>query len=159
MPVIENNGTNLEYVEKGHGDPIIFVHGSLGDLGTWRFQMEYFSKRYRAIAYSRRYHYPNAGPGEILDYSVDLHAKDLASLIGGLGLQRPHIVGSSFGAYAALVLTAEHPELVRSLTLGEPPLLPWLEGTQEGMLLMEAFLTKVWERRRTLSREGIRKKV
>jgi len=145
MPVIETNGTNLEYVEKGHGDPIIFVHGSLGDLGTWRFQMDYFSKLYRAIAYSRRYHYPNAGPGEILDYSVDLHAKDLASLIGGLGLQRSHIVGSSFGAYVALVLTAKHPELVRSLTLGEPPLLPWLEGTQEGMLLMEAFLTKVWE--------------
>lgn len=145
MPIIETNGTNLEYVEKGHGDPIIFVHGSLGDLGTGRFQMEYFSKLYRAIAYSRRYHYPNAGPGEILNYSVDLHAKDLGSLIGGLGLQRPHILGSSFGAYVALVLTAEHPELVRSLTLGEPSLLPWLEGTQEGMLLMEAFLTKVWE--------------
>ena len=90
MPVVETNGTNLEYIEKGHGDPIIFVHGSLGDLGTWRFQTEYFSKFYRAIAYSRRYHYPNAGPGEILDYSVDLHTKDLASLIEGLGLQRPH---------------------------------------------------------------------
>lgn len=145
MPVIEMNEANLEYVEKGRGDPIVFIHGSLGDLGTWRFQMEYFSKLYRAIAYSRRYHYPNARPGEILDYSVDLHAKDLASLIQGLGLQRPHLVGSSFGAYVALILTAEHPELVRSLTLGEPPLLPWLEGTREGFLLMEAFLTKVWE--------------
>jgi non-heme chloroperoxidase len=107
--------------------------------------MEPFSKLYKAVAYSRRYHYPNAGPGDSLDYSVDLHAKDLASLVRGLRLQRPHIVGSSFGAYIALVLTAEHPELVRSLTLGEPPLLPWLEDIQEGAPIVAAFTTNAWD--------------
>jgi pimeloyl-ACP methyl ester carboxylesterase len=145
MPVIEINDTKLEYIEKGHGDPVIFVHGSLGDLRTWSLQIEPFSKLYRVIAYSRRYHYPNAEPGESLDYTVNLHAEDLASLIKGLGLQKPHILSSSYGAYIALVLAANHPELVRSITLGEPPLLPWLEGSKEGMTLMAAFTTNVWE--------------
>jgi pimeloyl-ACP methyl ester carboxylesterase len=122
MPIIETNGTKLEYIEKGQGTPVVFVHGSLNDLRSWNLQMEPFSKLYRAIAYSRRYHYPNAGPGDSSDYSVNLHADDLASFIRGLRLQRTHIVGSSYGAYVALVLATKNPELVRSLTTGELPI-------------------------------------
>ena len=145
MPIIETNGVILEYIEKGQGNPVVFVHGSLNDLRSWSLQMGPFSKQYRAIAYSRRYHYPNAGPGDSSDYSVNLHAEDLASLIRGLRLQRPHIVGSSYGAYVALILATKNPELVRSLIIGEPPILPWLEGTQEGVHLLATFLMNVWE--------------
>ncbi len=145
MPIIETNGTKLEYIEKGQGDPVIFVHGSLNDLRSWSLQVEAFSKQYRAIAYSRRYHYPHAEPGDSSDYSVNLHAEDLASFISGLGLQRSHIVGSSYGAYTALVLATKNQELVRSLTIGEPPILPWLEGTKEGAFLMANFMMNVWE--------------
>jgi non-heme chloroperoxidase len=145
MPMIEANGTKLEYIENGQGDTVIFVHGSLGDSRSWRFQMEPFSKQYRAITYSRRYHYPYPGSGDSSDYSVELHAEDLASLIRGLGLQQSHIVGSSYGAYIALILTSKNQELVRSLTIGEPPILPWLEGTKEGAPLLADFMENVWE--------------
>lgn len=145
MSIIETNGVILEYIEKGQGNPVVFVHGSLNDLRSWSLQMGPFSKQYRAIAYSRRYHYPNAGPGDSSDYSVNLHAEDLASLIRGLRLQRSHIVGSSYGAYVALILATKNPELVRSLTIGEPPILPWLEGTEEGVHLLATFLMNVWE--------------
>jgi pimeloyl-ACP methyl ester carboxylesterase len=80
-----------------------------------------------------------------VDYSVTLHAEDLAYLIRGLGLQRPHIVGLSYGANIALILAAKNPELVRSLTLGEPDPVPWLEGTKEGAPLVADYMTKVWE--------------
>ncbi len=113
MPIIETNGTKLEYIEKGQRVPVIFVHGSLNDLRSWSLQMDPFSKQYRAIAYSRRYHYPNAVSGDSSDYSVDLHAEDLASLIRDLGLQRSHIVGSSYGAYTALVLATKNQEYGR----------------------------------------------
>jgi non-heme chloroperoxidase len=145
MPVLETNGTKLEYIEKGEGDPVIFVHGSLGDLRSWSLQMEQFSQQYRAIAYSRRYHYPHAESVDSLDYSVNRHAEDLASFIRGLGLQKSHVVGSSYGAYTALVLAAMHPELVRSLTIGEPPILPWLEGIEGGSELMANFMMNVWD--------------
>lgn len=154
MPIIETNGTKLEYIEKGQGVPVVFVHGSLSDFRSWSLQMEPFSKQYRAIAYSRRYHYPNEWPSDSSGYSVDLHAEDLASLIGGLKLQRSHIVGSSYGAYTTLVLAAEHPELVRSLTIGEPPILTWLEGTKEGAPLMAAFMANVWEHLKRAFQKG-----
>ena len=145
MPIIKTNGTKLEFIEKGQGDPVIFVHGSVNDFRSWHLQMEPFSKHYKAISYSRRYHYPNASSGDRSDYSVDLHAADLASMIRDLGLQRSHIVGSSYGAYTALVLAAKNLELVRSLTLGEPPILPWLKHINGGEALLAAFMMNVWE--------------
>jgi pimeloyl-ACP methyl ester carboxylesterase len=54
-------------------------------------------------------------------------------------------MGSSYGAYTALILTVRHPELVRSLTLGEPPILPWLEGKKECTQTLTAFATNAWE--------------
>jgi hypothetical protein len=44
-----------------------------------------------------------------------------------------------------LILATKNPELVRSLTIGEPPILPWLEGTQEGVRLLATFMMNVWE--------------
>lgn len=76
---------------------------------------------------------------------MELHAEDLASLIRGLGLRQSHIVGSSYGAYIALVLASKNQELVRSLTVGEPPILPWLESIKEEAPLLEDFMENVWE--------------
>ena len=38
------NNYNFKYIEKGNGDPIVFVHGSVSDYRTWSQQMEEFSK-------------------------------------------------------------------------------------------------------------------
>ena len=62
MAVVDVNGARLEYTDAGRGEPLIFVHGSLEDLRIWRRQVELFSAHYRVIAYSRRYHHPNARP-------------------------------------------------------------------------------------------------
>src|SRR5579884_1370942 len=49
------HGIVLHYVDEGAGTPIVFVHGSISDGGYWSDQIPQFAKRYRAIAYSRRY--------------------------------------------------------------------------------------------------------
>lgn len=140
MPTIQVNGAQLAYVEQGQGDPLVFVHGSLGDFRSWDLQLESFAKQYRTIVYSRRYHYPNAWTGDGLDYSALLHAEDLAAFMTGLDLGRAHLVASSYGAYTALLLAVRHPQLVRALVLGEPPLMPWLEQSPEGQALWATFL-------------------
>jgi pimeloyl-ACP methyl ester carboxylesterase len=129
--VIVNHGIELHYIERGTGEPVVFVHGSLSDGGYWNDQVRAFAKAgYRAIAYSRRYNPPNNNkprPG----YSAVVDADDLASLITQLHLGRVHLVGHSYGAFAALFLAARHPELVRTLVLAEAPavsLLEHLEG-------------------------------
>jgi non-heme chloroperoxidase len=137
-------GVDLAYVEQGRGEPVVFVHGSVNDYRAWSAQLAPFGELYRAVAYSRRYHWPNPQPRPGTTYTVAEHVADLASLIESLGLVPAHIVGSSYGALTALTLAVERPDLVRSLVLGEPPLLPWLARLPDGPALLDAFLTNAF---------------
>jgi pimeloyl-ACP methyl ester carboxylesterase len=111
----------LAYVELGLGAPVIFVHGSLSDYTYWTDQLAAFAETRRAIAYSRRYNWPNDNP-PARGYSATTDAQDLAGLIELLCGGRPaHIVGHSYGALAGLILATRRPELIRSLTLAEAP--------------------------------------
>src|SRR5262245_46888036 len=113
-------GVELHYVERGKGVAVLFVHGTLGDYSTWDGQLGPFAESYRAIAYSRRYNYPNKNKVRP-KHSAVVEAEDLAGLIKKLDLGKVHLVGHSYGGYAALFLAVKHPELVRTLTLSEPP--------------------------------------
>jgi pimeloyl-ACP methyl ester carboxylesterase len=132
-------GVSLHFSERGSGTPVVFVHGSLGTLETWRGQIDTFATRYRVITYSRRYHPPNVTREDGHAYSAALHAADLIALIEGLQLERVHLVGNAYGAVIALRVTLERPDLVRSLVLAEPPILAWLARTPEGDALRRAF--------------------
>ncbi|MGH7227511.1 MAG: alpha/beta fold hydrolase, partial [Gemmataceae bacterium] len=114
------NGITIHYVEKGAGAPVVFVHGSIGDYSYWDDQIAAFGTRYRAIAYSRRYNYPNSNPARP-GYSAVTDADDLAAFIRKLHLGRAYVVGHSYGALTALFLAVRHPELIRALVLAEPP--------------------------------------
>lgn len=112
-------GTNLAYVEQGRGEPVVLIHGWLWDYRVWSAQVPELSKRYRVIAYSRRYNYPNTPAGSGADYSTATDVADLVALIKALKLGRAHLVGHSAGGSIALLVARDHPKLVRSLTLGE----------------------------------------
>ena len=114
------HGITLHYVDEGTGVPVIFVHGSLSDSGYWAGQIKPFAKHYRAIAYSRRYNYPNTNPAR-RGYSAVVDSDDLAAFIDTLHLGKVVVIGHSYGALTALFLAARHPELVRALVLAEPP--------------------------------------
>jgi pimeloyl-ACP methyl ester carboxylesterase len=131
LKYITINDTELAYTEQGKGEPVILVHGGLGDYRTWAAQMTPFSKHFRVIAYSRRYHFPNHWVGDASDYSLKLHVKDLIAFILTLGRGPVHLVGHSYGGAVAAIAAAEHPELIRSLVLIEPRLLQLLPKTLE----------------------------
>ena len=135
------DSADLAYVELGRGIPVVFVHGSLGDYRSWGVQIARFGERHRALAYSRRFHWPNAEPEAGAVYSIAQHTADLVALVEVLELAPVHLVGSSYGALTALTATVKRPDLIRSLVLGEPPLLPWLTRLPEGAPLREAFIT------------------
>ena len=121
----------LHYVERGKGDPAIFVHGVGADLSFWKWQVDAFSEAgYRAIAYSRRYNYPNQNKLRS-NHSAVVEAEDLASLIKQLKLPKAHVVGFSYGAHTSLMLALKYPELVRTVTLAEAPIASWLEDLPE----------------------------
>jgi pimeloyl-ACP methyl ester carboxylesterase len=118
---VEVNGTELTYIERGQGGtPVVFVHGSGADLRTWGYQVQYFGATRRAIAYSRRYHHPNAWIGDGRDYGPALHAADLAAFIQSVAGGPVDVVAASYGGVVALLMARDHPALVRRLVLVEP---------------------------------------
>jgi non-heme chloroperoxidase len=123
---LDVNGTSLAFVEQGSGVPVVFVHGSGADLRTWGYQMAPFGAMFRAVAYSRRYHFPNRVPDGGPGYTAALHAQDLASFIGALHAGPVHLVGSSYGGSVALLVARDRPDIVRSLVITEPALFSML---------------------------------
>ena len=75
-------------------------------------------------------------------------------MIEELNLGPAHLVTSSFGGCVALALAVARPELVRSLVLAEPPLMPWLEHIPGAAPLAQAFYADAWRPAKFAFREG-----
>jgi pimeloyl-ACP methyl ester carboxylesterase len=115
------DGDELEYTEQGTGEPLVLVHGSASDYRTWHLQQAAFSKHFRTITYSRRYHWPNQPIPDGGDYPMLQHVDDLKKVIHSLDAKPAHLVGHSYGAFLCLLLTLQEPHFVQSLVLAEPP--------------------------------------
>jgi non-heme chloroperoxidase len=137
--VVLDTGVSVHYVERGSGTPVVFIHGGGRDYRYWDAQLESFAERYRVVAYSRRYAPPNDNPTIVPDYSAAVDASDLEALVRRLELGAAHFIGASIGGVAALFLAVQHPELVRSLVLAEPPVLRWALDLPGGAALFDRF--------------------
>jgi pimeloyl-ACP methyl ester carboxylesterase len=127
MPAATVNGVDLAYIEQGQGEPVVLVHGGAGDYRAWDQQMNAFGAGHRAIALSCRGYWPNPKlrPGEPI--TLDTFTDDLAQFVRALDAGPVHLVGhSSPGGFGSLRLAVQHPELLRTLVLLEPPAFPLL---------------------------------
>jgi pimeloyl-ACP methyl ester carboxylesterase len=119
MPV---SGTHIQYVEEGQGRPVVFVHGGVSDHRAWEAQREIVARHYRFIAIDQRYFGAAPWSDDGSQFSQATHIADLARFVRSLNVGPVDVVGHSYGAVIALGLAGQHPELVRSLFINEPPL-------------------------------------
>jgi non-heme chloroperoxidase len=139
------NGVELHYLDRGQGEPIVFVHGGLADYREWGPVAKELENGYRTITYSRRYNFPNDNRLSAPDHSAIVEAADLAALNRHLRLGAMHVVGASYGAQTALELALREPQMVRTLTLVEPPLIRWLPELPGGAALFDEFYGGTWQ--------------
>ncbi len=109
-------GRTLAYHRAGSGSPLLLLHGGWSDGREWRFQLDGLSADYDVIAWDA----PGCGGSDDPppDATLATYADAVSDLIGGLGLDRPHLCGLSFGGGLAIAVYQRHPQLVRSLVLG-----------------------------------------
>lgn len=139
------NGVDLSYIEAGHGDTLILLHGGAYDYRAWAPQWDLLSRKFHVISYSRRYNFPNKNEHAAANYSPLVDAEDLAALIRKLKLGAAHLVGASAGAFTALALAVAHPDMVRSLVLAEPPVHQWIRDLPDGEPVYQEFIADIWE--------------
>ena len=118
------NGTTLAYREQGEGEPVVFVHGGESDLRTWEQQLPAVGRSYRVITYSRRFARPNQDIDPEADDQILPHVEDLAAFLREVDAAPAHLVGNSWGAFISLLTAMRHPDVVRTLVLEEPPVVP-----------------------------------
>lgn len=118
-------GVNIHWLEKGTGDTLVFLPGSNGDYRTWSQQWEYFSSRFRVIAVSRRYQYPDRYRPHSSS-TVEENCHDLYQLLVHLNIPNITLVGHSFGGYVALAFAQKYGGLVQKLILEEPAVFPFI---------------------------------
>jgi pimeloyl-ACP methyl ester carboxylesterase len=126
--VVPVNGVTLAYRDQGAGEPVVLVHGA-SDLRIWEHQEAAVAHSFRSIAYSRRYARPNADIEPGIDDQMLQHVEDLAALLNALNAAPAHLVGHSWGGFVALLTAIRRPNLLRSLVLVEPPVLPLFVST------------------------------
>lgn len=115
------NGVELHYQQFGTGPNIVMVHGITGNQAIWHLEIvPSLMPEYRVTTYDLRGHGYSAVPPT--GYTTADHANDLKYLLDTLGIERPHIVGHSFGADVSLHFTILYPERVDRLVLVEPGL-------------------------------------
>ena len=136
---IQANGADLSYVDQGKGAPVVFVHGAVADLRYWEPQRSTFTRQYRFISYSYRYHGTAPWPDDGKLYSAEQHAADLTAFISELKAGPVHLVGLSYGGTLAAMVAIKDPQLVRTLTLAEPGIFSLLADTPEGQQALDEW--------------------
>jgi len=87
----------------------------MGDSREWRLQLDALAEDFTVVAWDA----PGCGGSfdPPADFGLAGYADCLAELVVELGVERPHVLGLSFGSGLALELFRRHPQLPRSLVL------------------------------------------
>ena len=141
MPFEKVNDVQLYYESTGSGEPLVLVHGSWVDHTNWAAIVPALSESFQVVTFDRRGHGRSetaVGQGSFAE-----DADDLGALIEQVGLAPAHVVGNSGGAAIALRLAGRRPELFRSLSAHEPPLMALLQGRPEFAPMLDAFNERI----------------
>lgn len=105
----------LAYQTKGHGTPVVLLHGFPLTGSMWQPQIEALSKTHRVIIPDLR------GFGQSAQsptpWTIEDLAHDVAELMDTLTIGPAVVVGFSMGGYVALALAETMPDVFRSLVL------------------------------------------
>lgn len=113
--VVEVDGLSIAYRQRGHGPPVVLLHGWPLDSREFSRQLDGLADTHRVIAWDA----PGAGRSSDppAGSSLDDWADWLAAFLTRLDLDQVHLAGLSWGGGLALAVAHRHPARVRSLTL------------------------------------------
>ena len=110
---------NLHFVMKGTGQPVVLIHGNPGSCHDWSRLYGSISSRYRAVAFDRPGHGHSERPNH-RPITVEVQAEMLHAALTQLRIERPIVVGHSWGGSLALVYALMFPDEISGVVLLAP---------------------------------------
>jgi pimeloyl-ACP methyl ester carboxylesterase len=133
---IKSNGIEINYELSGQGDCLVLIHGFSDNLTMWYNQIPGFSKQYKVLSYDVRGHGETETPEG--NYSMELFADDLYTLLKNLKIDKACVLGYSMGGRIGLVFALKHPEMTTGLVFANSGVMgPDLQMSPEDLKQME----------------------
>jgi 3-oxoadipate enol-lactonase len=96
----------------GTGEPVLLLNGGMMTIASWQPIAERIAGRYRVVRCDLRGQLLTPGPPPP---TFAGHVEDVIALVDHLGIERLHVVGTSFGGEVAVLFAATHPQRTSSL--------------------------------------------
>ena len=105
--MIPAEDTQLYAVDAPGGVPaLLFLSGGFGTVQNWSRVIRLLDGRHRTVRFDAR---ARGRSGRSADYSLQAAVDDVGRVIDATGIERPVLVGWSYGATVAVRYAAEHP--------------------------------------------------
>lgn len=139
---VDVHDARMHYVERGEGDPILFIHGNPTSAYLWRNVIPHVADEGRAIAMDLIGFGRSDKPE--LDYTFQDHYRYVEGFIEALGLENLTLVVHDWGSVLGLEYARRHPDNVKGVAMMEaivPPAFPMesLAGMGDAAELFRQF--------------------
>jgi 3-oxoadipate enol-lactonase len=117
MAIANVGEIELSFERAGVGPPLLLIMGMSGTKHHWgEVVLEELRRDFDTIVYDHRDAGDSTKTGE--PFTIADLAEDAAGLLEALDVESAHVMGISMGGMVAQELALNHPERIRSLTLG-----------------------------------------
>lgn len=106
---------NINYIEKGSGEPLILLHGNGEDSNYFNGQLDAFARYFHVYALDTRGH--GKTPRGTAPFTIRQFADDLLTFMDAHEIARAHLLGFSDGGNTAMIFAMQHPGRVMRLIL------------------------------------------
>jgi pimeloyl-ACP methyl ester carboxylesterase len=120
---IDVEGTRLHYIDRGHGRPVVLIHGNAGFVQDWSAVVPALTEEYRVLALDRPGHGASSRPSA-RDVTPDAQAQLIHAALERLQVKCPLLVGFSWGGGLSLIYALRYPQESCGLVLIAPRAFP-----------------------------------
>jgi len=110
------NSHKINYIDKGHGIPLVFIHGYGASIFSWRKNLPVLAKHYRVCALDLL-GFGSSDKPLYEDYSINSFVKLIIQFMDSLKIKKAILVGHSLGGGIAILTTLKYPARVKGLIL------------------------------------------
>ena len=113
------NGVNYYYVVYGTGEPLLLLHGGLGQVEMFGPNLSKLAQSRQVIGVDLQGH--GRTPLGNCEFSLVAMGNDMAGVLKKLGYDKVDVLGYSMGGGVAFQFALQHPDMVRRLVLVSTP--------------------------------------
>jgi 3-oxoadipate enol-lactonase len=117
VPKTGDAGTEIYWERSGAGEPLLLIQGMSGTRVTWGEPfLSALRPDFDCVVFDNR----GVGDSDLTEtpFTITDLAADALAVMDAAGLETAHVLGISMGGMTAQELALDHPDRIRSLTLG-----------------------------------------